>query len=129
MYVSADKPFKGRLYVTNFRLYFKSDVSMAFLYNLFENIIDFYVIKEANNYPIIDLPLGLINRIEKIGHQSSRQQNSYGIVISCKDGRRLKFANAQESRSRRQIFDTLQKYAFPLSNQLVRIIKIYLFLT
>ncbi len=33
----------------------------------------------------------------------------------------MRFANAQEKRSRKQIFDILQKYAFPLSNQLVQL--------
>ena len=39
------------------------------------------------NFVIIDLPLALINRIEKIGHQSSKNVNFYGLVISCKVSR------------------------------------------
>ena len=100
-----------------------------------------------SHFIIIDLPLGLINRIEKIGHQSSKN-NFYGLLISCKvssdcnfdlflllnslilvfdilkNGRRLRFANnsslnTQDKGARKQIYETIQKYAFPLSNGLV----------
>ena len=36
------------------------------------------------NFITIDLPLGLINRVEKIGHQSSKHTNFYGFLITCK---------------------------------------------
>jgi myotubularin-related protein 1/2 len=93
---------RGRLHISNFRLYFRSADEL--------NII-------------IDLPLGLINRIEKIGHQSARQTNFYGFLISCKNGRRLRFActtslNDENNTSRKQIFELIQRYAFPISNQL-----------
>ena len=91
---------RGRLFISNFRVYFRSADEL--------NII-------------IDLPLGLISRIEKIGHQSARQTNFYGFLISCKNGRRLRFAcslNDENNTSRKQIFELIQRYAFPISNQL-----------
>jgi len=97
-YVLPDnRTLRGKMNITKFRLYFQSDE------------------KQNSNYFIINLPLGNINRVEKIGHQSSKQQNNYGIVISCKDGRRLRFASTTENHSRRQIFESIQKHAFPAS--------------
>lgn len=100
-----NRAIRGRLYITNFRIYFKSD--------------DMYQINQyQSHFIIIDLPLGLINRIEKVGHQSSKNVNFYGIVINCKNGRRLRFANTQDKGTRKQICETIQRYAFPLSNNL-----------
>lgn len=33
---------------------------------------------------ILDVPLGVISRIEKMGGASSRGENSYGLDITCK---------------------------------------------
>lgn len=68
----------------------------------------------------MEVPLGVVSRIEKVGYASSRGENSYGIELFCKDLRNLKFAHKQENHSRRDIFDKLHKFAFPLSNGLVR---------
>lgn len=110
-YVFNDnRSIKGKFYLTNYRLYFKSNESSTNeLNNQNGNIIEF------------NLALGYINRIEKIGHQSSKTLNSYGMIVTCKDGRRLKFALNNEKRSRKQIYDNLHKYAFPLSNSMVSI--------
>ncbi|XP_022689701.1 myotubularin-related protein 2-like isoform X2 [Varroa jacobsoni] len=89
-------PIRGTIYVTNYKLYFKS-VDPAF---------------------VLDVPLGVISRIEKIGYHSSKQENSYGIEVVCKDMRSLKFAHKQEGHSRRDIFTKMTQYAFPLSNNL-----------
>ncbi|XP_043561048.1 myotubularin isoform X4 [Chiloscyllium plagiosum] len=91
-------PKKGVVYITNYRLYFKSvemDPSMT-----------------------LDIPLGVISRVEKIGGQSSRGENSYGLEITCKDMRNLRFALKQEGRSRKSMFESLTKYAFPISSGL-----------
>ncbi|KAG8136979.1 hypothetical protein E2320_005524 [Naja naja] len=55
---------RGTLTVTNYRLYFKS--------------------MERNPPFVLDGPLGVINRVEKIGGASSRGENSYGLEIVCK---------------------------------------------
>lgn len=100
-----NRAIRGRLYITNFRIYFKSD--------------DMYQINQyQSHFIIIDLPLGLINRIEKVGHQSSKTVNFYGIVVNCKNGRRLRFANTQDKGTRKQICETIQRYAFPVSNNM-----------
>uniref|UniRef100_A0A8I6AB11 phosphatidylinositol-3,5-bisphosphate 3-phosphatase n=1 Tax=Rattus norvegicus TaxID=10116 RepID=A0A8I6AB11_RAT len=91
-------PVKGRLYITNYRLYLRS--------------------LETDLAPILDVPLGVISRIEKMGGVTSRGENSYGLDITCKDLRNLRFALKQEGHSRRDIFDVLTRHAFPLAYNL-----------
>ncbi|XP_029463597.1 myotubularin [Rhinatrema bivittatum] len=91
-------PIKGRVYITNYRLYFRSE--------------------ESDPVLVLDVPLGVIGRIEKMGGATSRGENSYGLDITCKDMRNLRFALKQEGHSRRDIFDVLTKHAFPLSHGL-----------
>uniref|UniRef100_A0A8C5BH00 phosphatidylinositol-3,5-bisphosphate 3-phosphatase n=1 Tax=Gadus morhua TaxID=8049 RepID=A0A8C5BH00_GADMO len=85
---------KGKVFITNYRLFFKSTEAALTL----------------------DVPLGVISRVEKMGGASSRGENSYGLDITCKDMRSLRFALKQEGHSRRDIFEILSKYAFPLSH-------------
>ena len=33
---------------------------------------------------MVDVPLGAVSRVEKLGKASSKGENSYGIEISCK---------------------------------------------
>uniref|UniRef100_A0A8C5WDU7 Myotubularin n=1 Tax=Leptobrachium leishanense TaxID=445787 RepID=A0A8C5WDU7_9ANUR len=91
-------PVKGIIHVTNYKLFFKGEET--------EPLVTFSV------------PLGVIARIEKMGGASSRGENSYGLDITCKDMRNLRFALKQEVHSRKQIFEDLTKYAFPLSHNL-----------
>lgn len=89
-------PIRGTLTITNYKLHFRS-------------------IDREPPY-IVDMPLGVVSRIEKVGGASSRGENSYGIEIFCKDMRNLRFAHKQENHSRRNVFDKLQKYSFPLAH-------------
>ncbi|KAK6473533.1 myotubularin isoform X1 [Huso huso] len=89
---------KGKVSITNYRLFFKSF--------------------EVDPAMTLDVPLGVISRIEKMGGASSRGENSYGLDITCKDMRNLRFALKQEGHSRRDIFELLFRYAFPLSHSL-----------
>ncbi|MEE6496828.1 hypothetical protein FKM82_002497 [Ascaphus truei] len=91
-------PVKGRVHITNYKLYFKGE--------------------ETELVMAFGVPLGVIGRIEKMGGASSRGENAYGLDITCKDMRNLRFALKQEGHSRRDIFDVLTKYAFPQSNSL-----------
>ncbi|KAG8195485.1 hypothetical protein JTE90_010789 [Oedothorax gibbosus] len=92
-------PVRGTLFVTNYKLYFRST--------------------DRGDPPfILDVPLGVMSRIEKVGGASSRGENSYGIELFCKDMRNLRFAHKQENHSRRDVFEKLQQYAFPISNKL-----------
>uniref|UniRef100_A0A8C8GZ65 Phosphatidylinositol-3,5-bisphosphate 3-phosphatase MTMR2 n=1 Tax=Oncorhynchus tshawytscha TaxID=74940 RepID=A0A8C8GZ65_ONCTS len=88
---------RGTLTVTNYRLFFKCmDREPAF---------------------VLDLPLGVVSRVEKIGGASSRGEVSYGLA--CKDIRNLRFAHKQmEDSLRKSIFEILMKCAFPVSNGL-----------
>ncbi|XP_076829831.1 myotubularin [Brachyhypopomus gauderio] len=89
---------KGKVFITNYRLYFRST--------------------DMEPTVTLDVPLGVISRIEKMGGASSRGENSYGLDITCKDMRNLRFALKQEGHSRRDIFGELFKYAFPVSHGL-----------
>uniref|UniRef100_A0A8I5KRS4 Myotubularin n=1 Tax=Homo sapiens TaxID=9606 RepID=A0A8I5KRS4_HUMAN len=91
-------PIKGRVYITNYRLYLRS--------------------LETDSSLILDVPLGVISRIEKMGGATSRGENSYGLDITCKDMRNLRFALKQEGHSRRDMFEILTRYAFPLAHSL-----------
>nr|XP_021539090.1 myotubularin isoform X3 [Neomonachus schauinslandi] len=91
-------PIKGRVYITNYRLYLRS--------------------LEMDSALILDVPLGVISRIEKMGGATSRGENSYGLDITCKDMRNLRFALKQEGHSRRDMFEILTRYAFPLAHSL-----------
>ncbi|KAG8008341.1 Myotubularin-related protein 2 [Nibea albiflora] len=88
---------RGTVTVTNYRLFFKCmDREPAF---------------------VLDLPLGVVSRVEKIGGASSRGDVSYGLV--CKDMRNLRFAHKQmDDTLRKSIFEVLMKFAFPVSNGL-----------
>uniref|UniRef100_A0A8B9FT47 Myotubularin n=1 Tax=Amazona collaria TaxID=241587 RepID=A0A8B9FT47_9PSIT len=57
-------PVKGRVYITNYRLYLRS--------------------VENDPVVVLNVPLGVISRIEKMGGASSRGENSYGLDITCK---------------------------------------------
>ncbi|XP_051824449.1 myotubularin-related protein 1 isoform X1 [Antechinus flavipes] len=85
----------GTLTVTDFKMYFKN--------------------VERDPHFILDVPLGVISRVEKIGVQS-HGDNSCGIEIVCKDMRNLRLAYKQEEQSKLGIFENLSRYAFPLSN-------------
>uniref|UniRef100_A0A665WWN9 Phosphatidylinositol-3,5-bisphosphate 3-phosphatase MTMR2 n=1 Tax=Echeneis naucrates TaxID=173247 RepID=A0A665WWN9_ECHNA len=90
-------PLRGTVTVTNYRLFFKC--------------------MEREPAFVLDLPLGVVSRVEKIGSASSRGDVSYGLV--CKDMRNLRFAHKQmEDTLRKSIFEVLIKYAFPVSNGL-----------
>ncbi|XP_077163829.1 phosphatidylinositol-3-phosphate phosphatase MTMR1 isoform X2 [Paroedura picta] len=86
----------GTLTVTDFKMYFKN--------------------VERDPHFVLDVPLGVITRVEKIGVQS-HGDNSCGIEIVCKDMRNLRFAYKQEEH-RLEIFQNLITRAFPLSHGL-----------
>lgn len=91
-------PLFGVLVITNYRLYFRSLPQ-----------------REAELPIVVDIPLGTISKVEKIGGATSRRENAYGIEISCKDARTIRFAHRQQNHSRRTVFEKIQSYAFPLS--------------
>lgn len=72
-------PVHGILQITNYRLHFKADDDPPFT---------------------VEVPLGTIYRVEKIGGTTSRGENAYGLELYCKDMRNLRFAHKQENHSR-----------------------------
>lgn len=89
----------------------------------------------------MDVPLGFVSRVEKVGGQRSTGENAYGLEIVCKDIRTLRFALSKSSSSmtsstaggstsgagplaidglqanppRKDIFETLRRFSFPNS--------------
>ncbi|XP_043095713.1 myotubularin-related protein 2 isoform X1 [Puntigrus tetrazona] len=90
-------PVRGSLTVTNYRLFFRS----------------------TDREPVfgLDLPLGVVSRVEKIGTATSRGDVSYGLV--CKDMRNLRFVHKEpEDSLKKSVFEVLMKFAFPVSNNM-----------
>uniref|UniRef100_A0A7N6F7F3 Phosphatidylinositol-3,5-bisphosphate 3-phosphatase MTMR2 n=1 Tax=Anabas testudineus TaxID=64144 RepID=A0A7N6F7F3_ANATE len=86
---------RGSVTITNYRLFFKCmDREPAF---------------------VLDLPLGVVSRVERIGTASSRDV-SYGLV--CKDMRNLRFAHKQIEDTLRNhaMFDTVTLHRLPTEN-------------
>lgn len=91
-------PIRGSLSVTNYRVYFKSTDQSAAL--------------------VIDVPLCSVSRIEKVGGAMSKGDHAYGIDLNCKDMRNIRLAlKHAKNHTRRDVFDTLVQYAYPLSNK------------
>ncbi|KAF1768537.1 hypothetical protein GCK72_000349 [Caenorhabditis remanei] len=68
----------------------------------------------------LDIPLGQISRIEKVGGRSTsaammRGDDNYGFIVFCKDYRVYKFALVPGS-NRKNICDSLNRYSFPISH-------------
>jgi len=63
-----------------------------------------------------EIPLGLIVKVEKVGGQSNRKENAYGIDIICSDFRTLRFGFIPENHPRKAFYEQLMIWAFPLSN-------------
>ncbi|CAF4419800.1 unnamed protein product, partial [Rotaria magnacalcarata] len=99
-YHSQEKvPYRGELIVTKYRLLF--------------------VTKSPDPIQIlVNVPIGMIGQIEKIGGQTRSNISdsaAYGIGLNCKDLRYVFFANSKEQHQRRNLFDNLNRLAFPFS--------------
>ncbi|CAF3309037.1 unnamed protein product [Rotaria sp. Silwood2] len=92
-------PYRGELIVTKYRLMF--------------------VTKPPDTIQVlVDVPLGMISQIEKIGGQARSNISdgaAYGIEINCKDLRHFFFGNAKEQNQRRNLLDHLTRLVFPFS--------------
>lgn len=91
-------PKNGTLFITDYKMYFRS------------------LNKEKLDEPyVLNVPLGCISHVEKMGRSRNKGEHSYGLEIYCKDMRTLRFAHKQETHSRRGMYDRLQIVAFPKS--------------
>eukprot|EP00002_Diphylleia_rotans_P010498 TRINITY_DN2096_c3_g1_i3.p1 TRINITY_DN2096_c3_g1~~TRINITY_DN2096_c3_g1_i3.p1 ORF type:complete len:660 (+),score=97.75 TRINITY_DN2096_c3_g1_i3:187-2166(+) len=61
------------------------------------------------------IPLCLIHNIEKLPGRKIGQKTIYALEVTCKDFRVLRFLFTSDSQTRRDAFQTLQKFAFPTS--------------
>jgi myotubularin-related protein 1/2 len=57
-------PVRGKLFITNYKMYFYGD--------------------DGDPPYTVDVPMGVISRVEKIGGSTSRGENAYGLEIYCK---------------------------------------------
>lgn len=94
-------PLTGGLYITNYKLYFKTTPPSDE--------------KTDETTFVLNVPLGAISHVEKIGRSRSKGENAYGLEVFCKDMRTLRFAHKQETHGRRGMYDRLQIVAFPVS--------------
>jgi GRAM domain. len=80
---------KGTLIVTNYRLFFYG--------------------AHREGPTTVDVPLGCVSRIEKVGRQrtSMAAELAYGLDIVCKDIRSLRFAFNKIENKRKDIFETV----------------------
>ena len=68
------------------------------------------------NTVFVDIPLGFVSRIEKVGGARTPGDN-YGLEIFCRDIRNLRFALSKgDGHPRKDIFECLSLNAFPVSN-------------
>ncbi|CAF0769870.1 unnamed protein product [Adineta ricciae] len=91
--------YRGELIVTKYRLMF--------------------ITKPSDSVQVlVDVPLGMISQIEKIGGQARSNMSdgaAYGIEITCKDLRHFFFGNTKEQNQRRNLLDQLTRLVFPFS--------------
>ncbi|UJR26804.1 hypothetical protein I4U23_008117 [Adineta vaga] len=77
-----------------------------------------FVTKSTDSNVMVNVPIGMISQMEKIGGQKFSHINdgaAYGIEIDCKDNRRFFFGIAKEQNQRRNLFDQLTRLIFPFS--------------
>ena len=102
-------PIRGTLVLTNYRLYFKSYESSGG---------DESVQDGPDRVPtVLDMPLGFISRIEKMGGHKTSGDKSYGLEIVCKDIRTLRFIMSKKppetAPARNDIFEKIRTFSFP----------------
>uniref|UniRef100_A0A914GS41 Phosphatidylinositol-3-phosphatase n=1 Tax=Globodera rostochiensis TaxID=31243 RepID=A0A914GS41_GLORO len=109
-YERPDRPGQlvvGQVVVTNYRLRFES--------------------AWPQHEPIsFDVTLGCVSKVDKVGFRNMRRKGGgpsgggdpYGIELSCKDMRNVRFIHRREAHSRRALYNCLRKYAFPNTNRL-----------
>lgn len=84
-------PIPGTLYITNYKIYFraspseKSEVFTSIHQHIVYVVIGgFYCGQPSEPTFSLEVPLGTIQRVEKIGRSRSRGENAYGLEICCK---------------------------------------------
>ena len=83
---------KGTMTVTNYKLFFRSG-------------------GRDSNPLILDVPLGFVSRVEKVGGQRTAGDSAYGLEVYCKDIRSLRFRlnKTDGQHSRKDIFEMVRE--------------------
>ncbi|XP_078478077.1 phosphatidylinositol-3,5-bisphosphate 3-phosphatase MTMR2-like, partial [Lampetra planeri] len=89
---------RGTLSITNYKLYFKSS--------------------ERDPPLVLDVPLGVVSRVDKVTNTTNRAETAYRLELTCKDIRTLRFAHKVDAQAECSLHTALTRYAFPLSNGL-----------
>jgi len=110
---------KGCMVLTNYRIYFKSFPQDAAVGGSGGGGA---VVPAEDSIPtVLDVPLGFISQLQKMGGQRTSGKESYGLEIVCKDIRTLRFImNKKPTDSATQRGDILEKiraFCFPSANQ------------
>jgi len=111
--------YKGTLTLTNYKLHFRFKIfTRVFPQQFLQSVFSSRPSEPRRDTLLnVEVLLGFISRIEKVGGQRSSGENAYGIDIYCKDVRTLRFAlNKVDGQPRKSVFDTLHTFSFPLSN-------------
>lgn len=114
-YSKKNKKINGKFYLTNFRLFFKSDDYYKDQNNekLKNEPTDDYLMPE---YLVEEVPLGLVQKVEKIYSQLNTN-DFIGVLIICKNGQRLVFYKCTDNDTfEKLVYNHLIINAFPLSN-------------
>ena len=84
---------KGTMTVTNYKLFFRSG-------------------GRDSNPLILDVPLGFVSRVEKVGGQRTAGDSAYGLEVYCKDIRSLRFRlnKTDGQHSRKDIFEMVREF-------------------
>ena len=107
---------KGSMVLTNYRIYFKSDVHD--------------ISTSSSGSPlqapplVLDVPLGFVSNVIKIGGQNRPgDEHAYGLELVCKDIRTLKFAMSKKFQdvassskgpsNRSDMYQTIRRFSFP----------------
>ncbi|XP_078741428.1 LOW QUALITY PROTEIN: phosphatidylinositol-3,5-bisphosphate 3-phosphatase MTMR2-like, partial [Lampetra fluviatilis] len=89
---------RGTLSITNYKLYFKSS--------------------ERDPPLVLDVPLGVVSRVDKVTNTTNRAETAYRLELTCKDIRTLRFAHKVDAQAgvACSLHTALTRYAFPCAS-------------
>ncbi|CAG0920228.1 unnamed protein product [Notodromas monacha] len=91
-------PLRGTLGVTNYRFFFRG--------------------LERDAPLTLDVPLGLVTWVQKLGKLGNKVEHVFGVDVHLSDLRHVRFVYLQDTASRRTVFEHIQYYAFPATQKI-----------
>ncbi|CAM9127801.1 unnamed protein product, partial [Lampetra planeri] len=108
---------RGTLSITNYKLYFKSSERVGGTLSI-TNYKLYFKSSERDPPLVLDVPLGVVSRVDKVTNTTNRAETAYRLELTCKDIRTLRFAHKVDAQAECSLHTALTRYAFPLSNGL-----------